>query len=62
MNGFLATVQQAADVLHAQAVALWGMIAAIAANRPEPARNVIVYTLVLIALLAVTPRIIKKLR
>ena len=48
--------------LHAQASALFATFGNVAANRPEPARQVVVYTLVFAALLAVAPRILKKLR
>ena len=48
--------------LHVKASALWNVLSAIASNRPLPARDVIVYTLVFAALLAVTPRVLKKLK
>lgn len=59
MNGFLAAMQQALDFAGAQVTAMWNIGLAVAVNKPEPARNVIVYTLVLAALLAVAPKIIK---
>ena len=48
--------------LHAQASALFATFGNVAANRPEPARQVVVYTLVFAAILAVTPRVLKKLK
>ena len=60
MNGILAFLQQAVDFLHVQAAALWNVASAIAANRPAPARTVVVYTLALAVLLAFAPKIIKK--
>ena len=62
MTAFLATLQQAAVWVHAQVAALWNILSAIGANRPEPARNVVVYTLASAVILAVAPTIIKKLR
>ena len=60
MNGFLAMLQQVYDVVRTQAAAAWNVLSAIAANKPEPARNVIVYTVVLVLLAVfVAPRIIK---
>jgi hypothetical protein len=67
MNGFLAFLHQAAGVL--QQVGAWlagharqefDVLSAIAVNRPEPARNVIVYALVLLALVSLAPRALKK--
>ena len=60
MNGALAFAQQALAWLGTQATALWNVAAAIAANKPAPARTVVVYTLALAVLLAFAPRIIKK--
>ncbi len=59
MNGFLAFVQQALDIVRTQAAALWNVLSAIAANKPAPARTVVVYTLVLAGLLFLVPKIIK---
>lgn len=60
MNGFLALLQQVFDVARTQAAALWNIMSAIVANKPEPARNVIVYTVVLVVLAVFAlPRIIK---
>ena len=56
------TVTAALAWLHVKASALWNVLSAIASNRPLPARDVIVYTLVFAALLAVTPRVLKKLK
>ena len=60
MNGFLALMQQFAPWTGTQAAALWNVASAIAANRPAPARTVVVYTLALAVLLAFAPKIIKK--
>ena len=62
MNSFLALLQQAFDVMRAQASALWNVLSAIAANKPEPARNVLVYTAAFVVLLVFAPKIIKKPR
>ena len=62
MNEALAMLQQAFDILRAQATALWNVLSAVAANKPEPARNVLVYTAAFVVLLVFTPKIIKKLR
>ncbi len=60
MTGFLAFLQQAGNVVGTQAAALWNVLSAIAANKPEPARNVIVYTAALVVLaVLVVPRIVK---
>jgi hypothetical protein len=60
VNGLSAFLQQAFDILRTQAAALWNVVSAIIANKPEPARNVVVYTaaLVVLAVFAL-PRIIK---
>ena len=47
------------DVLRVQAAALWDTLSAIVANKPAPARQVVIYTLALIALAFVVPKIIK---
>jgi hypothetical protein len=60
VNGILAFAQQVFDFLRVQATALWGVLSAIATNRPEPARTVVIYTIVLAVLLAFAPKIIKK--
>jgi hypothetical protein len=52
MNGIL-------PWLHAQANALFATISDVASNRPEPARQVVIYTVVLAALLYAIPKIIK---
>jgi hypothetical protein len=59
MTGFLALLQQVFDVARTQGAALWNVLSAIASNKPEPARNVIVYTLALVALLFLVPKIVK---
>jgi hypothetical protein len=59
VNGFLALLQQVFDVARTQAAALWNVLSAIAANKPEPARNVVVYTVVLVVLAIAVPKIIK---
>ena len=62
MNGFLVAAQQALAVVHAKAAALWTVLSAIAANKPLPARDVIVYTAVFAVLLTVVvPRLPKLL-
>ena len=45
--------------LTAQAHVAWSVLAAIAANQPAPARQVVIYTLVLAALIFIIPKIIK---
>ena len=60
MNGFLALMQQFAQWTGTQATALWNVVSAVAANRPAPARQVVIYTLALAVLLAFAPKIIKK--
>jgi len=60
VNGVLAFAQQAFTWLATQATALWNVVSAIAANKPAPARQVVVYTLALAVLLAFAPKIIKK--
>jgi hypothetical protein len=60
MNGILAWLQQAVSILHAKGAGMWQVLSAIAANRPEPARTVIIYTLALAVLLAFAPKIIRK--
>jgi hypothetical protein len=60
VNGVLAFAQQAFAWISTQATALWSVLSAIASNRPEPARTVAVYTIVLAVLLAFAPKIIKK--
>ncbi len=60
MNGLSAFLQQAVNVTATQAAALWNVASAIAANKPEPARNVIVYTVALVVLAVFAlPRIVK---
>ena len=59
MNGILDQLQQVFDLVRTQAAALWNTGSAIIANRPEPARTVVIYTLVLIALAFVVPKIVK---
>lgn len=48
MNGFSAFLQQAVSVL-----------SAIVANRPAPARQVVIYTVVLAVLAVAIPKIVK---
>lgn len=45
--------------LEAQANVAWSVVAAVASNKPAPARQVVIYTLVLIALAFVVPKIVK---
>jgi hypothetical protein len=60
VNGLSAFLQQAFDILRTQAAALWNVVSAIIANKPEPARNVIVYTVALVVLAVLgIPRLIK---
>lgn len=57
---FLASLQQALGWLGNQAAQAWDVASAAIANRPEPAGRVAVYTLVMLALAFVAPKIIKK--
>ena len=45
--------------LDIQAHVAWSVLAAIVSNQPAPARQVVIYTLVLIALAFIVPKIIK---
>ena len=45
--------------LDAQAHVAWSVLAAVVSNQPAPARQVVIYTLVLIALAFLVPKIIK---
>jgi hypothetical protein len=45
--------------LHAQATALLAVVSAAIGNKPEPARQVFIYTIVLIALAWAAPKIAK---
>jgi hypothetical protein len=45
--------------LHAQANIAASVVGAIISNRPAPARQVVIYTIVLIALAFVVPKIVK---
>ena len=45
--------------LHAQASALVSNVEAVIVNKPEPARQVVIYMLMLIALAFIIPKIIK---
>ena len=45
--------------LHAQASIAWSVIGAVISDRPAPARQVVIYVLVLIALAYIVPKIIK---
>lgn len=45
--------------LDAQAHVAWSVLSAIISNQPAPARQVVIYTLVLAALAYVIPKIIK---
>jgi 6-phosphogluconate dehydrogenase len=61
VNGFLAVAQQILATLHAKGLGMWQVLSAIAANRPLPARDVIIYTAVFAVLLTViAPKILKK--
>ena len=48
--------------LHAQASALFATFGNVAANRPEPARQVVVYVLALIVLAVGIPKLVKILK
>ena len=52
MNGILAW-------LDAQAHVAWSVLSAIISNQPAPARQVVIYTLVLAALVYVIPKLFK---
>jgi hypothetical protein len=52
VNGFLAW-------LDIQAHVAWSVLAAIVSDKPAPARQVVIYTLVLIALAFIVPKIVK---
>ena len=45
--------------LSTQAHVAWSVLAAIVSNQPAPARQVVIYTLVLIALAFIVPKIVK---
>jgi hypothetical protein len=45
--------------LHTQAAAMVNILSAVAANRPEPARNVIIYMLALLAIGFIVPKIVQ---
>jgi hypothetical protein len=61
VNGLLAFLQQAVGWLGGQARQAWNVASAVAAGHTAPARQVALYTLVLLALLLLAPRILKKL-
>ena len=48
--------------LHAQAAVLFATLGNVAANRPEPARQVVVYVLALIVLAVGIPKLVKILK
>jgi hypothetical protein len=52
VNGILAW-------LDTQAHVAWSVLAAIVSNQPAPARQAVIYTLVLIALAFLVPKIVK---
>lgn len=52
MNGILAW-------LNGQAHVAWSVLAAVISNQPAPARQVVIYTLVLIVLAFLVPKIVK---
>jgi hypothetical protein len=52
-------VNEILDQLLAQANAALSVVSAVASNKPAPARQVVIYTLVLIALAFVVPKIVK---
>ena len=52
MNGILAW-------LSAQVNVAFSVVGAVASNKPAPARQVVIYTLVLIALAFIVPKIVK---
>jgi hypothetical protein len=47
--------------LQAQADALWSTINAVLTNKPAPARQVVIYMVVIIALAVVLPKVAKTL-
>ena len=55
-------LQTALAWLHAQAATMIATLGNVAANRPEPARQVIVYVLALVVLTVGIPRLIKILK
>ncbi len=59
MNELLAMAQQALSWLGNQATALWNILAAVASNRPAPARQVAEYLVVFAVLIVLAPRIAK---
>lgn len=61
MTGFSAFLHQLAGWLGIQARQAWDVLAAVTAGHAAPARQVALYTLVLLALLSAAPRILKKL-
>jgi hypothetical protein len=61
VNGFLAFLQQVGAWLAGQLGQAFGVLPAVLANKPEPARNVLVSLAVLAALAWIVPKIVKKL-
>ena len=55
----MTAVQTALAWLHAQAATMFATLSAVASNRPEPARQVIVYVLVLVVLAVGIPKLVK---
>lgn len=61
MTGFLAFLHQAGAWLAGQARTAWDVLAAVTSNHSAPARQVAVYTLVVLALVFVAPKALKKI-
>ena len=55
----MTALQTALALLHAQAATMIATLGNIAGNRPEPARQVIVYVLTLVVLAVGIPRLVK---
>ena len=55
-------VQGALAWLHAQMTVMVSTLAAIASNRPEPARQVVIYVLALVVLALGIPKLVKILK
>ena len=55
-------VQSALVWLHAQAQTVLGLVSAIIANRPAPARQLLTYTFIVIGLAWAVPKLVKILK
>ena len=58
----MTALQTALAWLHAQAATMFATLGAIAANRPEPARQVVIYVLALVVLVVGIPKLVKILK